>query len=83
MVYICTYFICALSMLSVGWNHCVTGDRLSLYQLTQTEAGPVIGLSLMIKADYSWVVRHKNDVVSHENCLLLRNSPAFINSGKF
>jgi len=31
-----------LYLLSLGWNHCMHGDSLSLYQLTSTEIGPVI-----------------------------------------
>jgi len=66
----------------IGWNHYMHGDNLTLYQLSNTKTGPIIGLSLMVKKEYSWIVSHRNEIVSTENCALLQNIPAFINSGK-
>lgn len=54
---------------------------LSLYQTVSTETGLVIGLSLMIKADFSWTVSYRNQLVPLEHCLLLQSAPTSINSG--
>jgi len=68
--------------LFLGWNHCIHGGNLTLYQLASTEIGPVVGLSLVVKADYSWVVSYRNEMVSPVNCVLLQSTPTFIDSGK-
>jgi len=70
------------SYLFIGWNHCIHEDNLTLYKLASTETGPVVGLSLMVKADYSWVVSYRNEMVSPVNCVLLQSTPTFIGSGK-
>jgi len=57
-------------------------DNLTLYQLSNTKTGPIIGLSLIVKKEYSWIFSYRNEIVSTENCALLQNIPAFINSGK-
>ena len=77
-----THDFVLFSLLFLGWNHCIHGGNLTLYQLSTKENGPIIGLSLMIKEDYSWIVSYRNEVVSTECCVLLQNTPAFIDSGK-
>jgi len=37
----------------LGWNHCMQAGTLSIYQLAITKIGPVMGLSLNIKEDFS------------------------------
>lgn len=66
----------------LGWKNLVQKESLSFYQLITTETGPVVGLSLVIKSDYSWAVSYRNHVVSVEHCAMLQKIPSLINLGK-
>ena len=57
-------------------------EYLSIYQCTPTEVGPVIGLSVTIKEDFTWILSYRHQLVPREHCGLLENVPISINSGK-
>ena len=57
-------------------------ETLCFHQLITSEAGRVVGLSLVIKSDYSWAVSYRNEIVSVEHCTMLKKIPLHINSGK-
>jgi len=46
------------------------------------EASPVVGLSLVIKSDFSWAVTYCNQAVPVEHCTILQKVPVHIKSGK-
>jgi len=67
---------------SIGWNHSVQQERLSIYQLITPETGPVFGLSLVIEPDYLWTISYRNEIVSIEHCSILQKMPSLIDTGK-
>jgi len=54
---------------------------ISLYQVINVQIGPVIGLSLSIMEDFSWVLRYHGHIVPADKCSLLQNTPSLLNSG--
>ena len=54
---------------------------LILYQMISNEFGPLVGLSLTIKTNFSWTVSYRGQIVPLEHCMLLQNTPSSINSG--
>ena len=55
-------------------------ESLSIYQCIATETGPVIGLALTIKGDFTWILSYRAQVIPQEYCGLLENIPISINS---
>jgi len=52
-----------------------------MYQVVNIQIGPVIGLSLSIMEDFSWILRYRGHIVPADQCSLLQNTPSILNSG--
>lgn len=57
------------------------GGLLSLYQLVPTELRPVVGLSLVIREDFTWSVSHRDILVPVQHCTILQDIPSMLDSG--
>jgi len=54
---------------------------ISIFQVINSQIGPVIGLSLSIMEDFSWILRYRGHVVPADRCSLLQNTPSLLCSG--
>ena len=74
-------FNLTLHFACLGWNHDMQAGMLHIYQLATNEIGLVIGVSLSIKEDFSWILSCRSQPVSPEHCSLLEDTPSLLNSG--
>lgn len=57
-------------------------NQISIYRLGTFEHGCEVLTSLTIKANFSWTLSYKKQIVNPENSSVIKDTPQFLNSGE-
>ena len=60
----------------------IKNGTLIFYKLEVSSAGPEVTLSMTVNSDFSWTVSYRGQLVSREDCGILRSAPPEVNTGK-